>query len=114
MLDAQERIIQYYFDITVENDVYADEGPYFLDLFLDVVLAPGIGLVTLDADELDAALSEGVIDLPQHALASRVAAEIADALPDREARLEAFCHTQFARLKERISAQEGALPYSAK
>ena len=44
-LDENGGIVQYYFDITLENDIRPGGQSSFLDLFLDVVLSPGGGRV---------------------------------------------------------------------
>ena len=58
-LDENGGIVQYYFDITLENDIRPGGQSSFLDLFLDVVLSPGGDVYILDRDELAAALSAG-------------------------------------------------------
>lgn len=98
-------IVQYYFDITLENDIRSGGGSSFLDLFLDVVLIPGGGVHTLDQDELDGALRAGEITPQQHALAVREAEALARALPAREGELAAFCRTWFARLREQLAPE---------
>lgn len=68
---------QYYFDITLENDIRPGGQSSFLDLFLDVVLSPGGDVYILDRDELAAALSAGEISPAQYALALREAEALA-------------------------------------
>lgn len=68
-LDENGGIVQYYFDITLENDIRPCGQSSFLDLFLDVVLSPGGDVYILDRDELAAALSAGEISPAQYALA---------------------------------------------
>ena len=102
-LDENGGIVQYYFDITLENDIRPGGGSSFLDLFLDVVLIPGGGVHTLDQDELDGALRAGEITPQQHALAVREAAALCRALPAREGELAAFCREWFERLRERLA-----------
>ena len=92
-LDENGGIVQYYFDITLENDIRPGGQSSFLDLFLDVVLSPGGDVYILDRDELTAALSAGEISPAQHALALREAEALARALPAREGELAAFCRT---------------------
>ena len=64
-LDENGGIVQYYFDITLENDIRPGGQSSFLDLFLDVVLSPGGDVYILDRDELAAALSAGEISPAQ-------------------------------------------------
>lgn len=54
-LDKNGGVVQYYFDITLENDIRPCGQSSFLDLFLDVVLTPGGDVYILDRDELAAA-----------------------------------------------------------
>ena len=98
-------IVQYYFDITLENDIRPGGQSSFLDLFLDVVLSPGGDVYILDRDELAAALSAGEISPAQYALALREAEALARALPAREGELAAFCRTWFARLREQLAPE---------
>lgn len=102
MLDADEEIIQYYFDITRQNVVLQGGDSYFDDLFLDVVFVPGTGKILLDGDELDQALKEGVIDAELHGLAHRTAGTILEGIGENEERLAAFCMEQFQRLKAEL------------
>ena len=104
-LDENGGIVQYYFDITLENDIRPGGQSSFLDLFLDVVLSPGGDVYILDRDELAAALSAGEISPAQYALALREAEALARALPAREGELAAFCRTWFARLREQLAPE---------
>lgn len=104
-LDENGGIVQYYFDITLENDIRPGGQSSFLDLFLDVVLTPGGDVYILDRDELDDALQAGEITPQQHALALREAEALARALPAREGELAAFCRTWFARLREQLAPE---------
>lgn len=104
-LDESGAAVQYYFDITLENDIRPSGQSSFLDLFLDVVLAPGGDVYVLDQDELDAALAAGEISPAQHALALREAQALACALPAREGELAAFCQAWFTRLREQLAPE---------
>lgn len=66
MFDAEDRLIQIYFDIT-DGSHFDDPGnPWFEDMYLDVVTAPDGGLCVLDRDELEEALSQGDISSVQY------------------------------------------------
>jgi uncharacterized protein len=68
VFDAKGQIVQWYIDITLCNGV--ESGiPWMDDLFLDLVLFPSGDLIVLDADELEDALSTGMIDQSQYDLA---------------------------------------------
>ncbi|MBE6563134.1 MAG: DUF402 domain-containing protein [Ruminococcaceae bacterium] len=102
MLDEGGNILQYYFDIT-EKNVIDGESSHFYDLFLDLVTMPDVRLITLDGDELEEALSEGVINEAQYNKAWRVLSELKEAIPSRSKELEVFCKGLFERLKEKMN-----------
>lgn len=85
----QNSMLQFYFDVTLEN---ATGSPaYFFDLFLDVIVDPDGNTKLLDRDELDAALSEGVIDENQYKLSLKTAGKLLSAFPENLEKLDSFC-----------------------
>ena len=68
MFDTEGNIFQCYFDITKENTVASDGDATFLDAFLDIVVTGDKSPVMLDLDELDLALSDGIITQPERDL----------------------------------------------
>ena len=68
MFDAQDEIIQWYIDICYEIGI-KDNIPWMDDLYLDIVVFPTGEIVLLDEEELDEALSEGVINKSMYDLA---------------------------------------------
>lgn len=76
MFDPQGRLVESYFDITLENDFSNPDDPSFLDLYLDVAIPAGGEPILLDADELAAALSAHEITPTQAALAEDTAKKI--------------------------------------
>ena len=64
---------------------------HFYDLFLDVTVDPDGNTRLLDRDELDAALSEGVITAEQHSLAVSVAIDLQKAFPSMLNKLDEVC-----------------------
>lgn len=94
MFDPSGAPVGHYFDITLFNDFSDPCDPAFFDLFVDVAVTAA-GAVLLDCDELDAALSAGVISPAQHALALAEGQRILRACrahPDAQAaRLAALC-----------------------
>ncbi len=96
--EADGQPIQYYFDVTKNNTICGEES-YYSDLFIDVVLLPDGTIITLDADELEQALAEGLIYEDDYRLAVSVAEKIAAALPRERFRLAEFCDKIFAELK---------------
>lgn len=86
-----DEMLQFYFDVTLKN-VTGDHA-YFYDLFLDVTVDPDGNTRLLDRDELDIALSEGVITAEQHSLALSVAKDIQQAFPSVVRKLDAVCQS---------------------
>lgn len=90
MFDQDGEIIQYYFDISLKNEIDGERS-WFTDLYLDVVLVPDGRLELLDQDELDAALAEGEVSEDEHALAVTAANVLMEEIPKNRSRLESFC-----------------------
>lgn len=61
MFDANGDIIQWYIDICLKNST-EDNVPYMDDLFLDLILLPSGEMIEKDADELEEAYLNGIID----------------------------------------------------
>lgn len=72
-------LFQQYIDITMRNEVYEDGNAVFLDLLLDVVVLGDGTPQIVDMEELEAALSDGVIGRDEYELARRTADKIAKA-----------------------------------
>jgi len=71
-LDENKNILQYYFDITLENGFDEQTGlPYYIDLYTDITITDGIVKI-LDLDELQDALNGGDINQEQFNLAEKV------------------------------------------
>jgi predicted RNA-binding protein associated with RNAse of E/G family len=68
MFDANGDIVQWYIDICLCNGIENDI-PWMDDLFLDIVLLPTGEIIEKDADEIEAALSKGIIDKSLYDLA---------------------------------------------
>lgn len=68
MFDAKGNVVQWYIDICLCNGI--DNGrPWMDDLFLDIILLPSGEIIEKDANELEEALSTGVIDQQLYDLA---------------------------------------------
>ncbi|MCG3087494.1 DUF402 domain-containing protein [Sporosarcina cyprini] len=61
VFDASNQVVQWYIDICTRNGYCEKNGPWMDDLFLDLIYLPNGRLIEKDADELEAALSEGII-----------------------------------------------------
>lgn len=68
MFDEKGEIVQWYIDICLRNGV--ENGiPWMDDLFLDLVLLPTGKVIEKDAEEIEVALKEGIIDKSLYDLA---------------------------------------------
>jgi len=72
MFDAHGKIIQWYIDICQCNG-FENGRPWMDDLFLDIIVLPSGEVIEKDADELEEALSIGVIDQFYYSLAKNEA-----------------------------------------
>ena len=61
MYNNEEKIIEWYFDITKKNTVDNIGKPYCDDLYLDIVLMPNGNIIVLDEDELKKAYEDKLI-----------------------------------------------------
>ena len=72
-------LFQQYIDITLRNEVYEDGNAVFYDLMLDVVVLGDGTPQIVDIEELETALSDGVITRYEYELAKLTADKIAKA-----------------------------------
>lgn len=70
------KLFQQYIDITLKNEVAEDGDAVFYDLFLDVVVLRDGSPHIVDIEELEEALSGGVITQDEYDLALRTANEV--------------------------------------
>ncbi|MFJ7932695.1 DUF402 domain-containing protein [Peribacillus sp. NPDC096448] len=61
MFDINGNIVQWYIDVCLGNGVDNDI-PYLDDLYLDIILLPSGEIIQKDADELEEAFLNGIID----------------------------------------------------
>lgn len=61
MFDASGKIVQWYIDICYQNGI-ENNVPWMDDLFFDIIVLPSGDVIQKDIEELEEALSEGVID----------------------------------------------------
>ncbi len=99
MLDNTGKIIQYYFDVTLEN-VVCGRDSLFRDLFLDVAAIPGGPMELLDKDELDEAFMEQSITGAEYRLAVETADMLMRELPERWEELHGFCRKIYQNLRK--------------
>ena len=98
MYDPAGALVQYYFDITLENRLRPTGEPEFVDLYLDVVLRPDGSYTVLDRDELDEALERGEILTEQRDLALAELDGLLARINGREPVWRRLC----ARVKEKL------------
>ncbi len=60
MFDENDNLIESYFDITKDNVIDID-NPYFIDIFLDVVIRKDKKIYLLDENEINDALKNNII-----------------------------------------------------
>ena len=83
MFNAEGEIVQWYIDICKENGI--ENGvPWIDDLYLDIIVLPTGEVILLDADELDEALSVGIIDKHLYELAWVEANRLIDLIKSEE------------------------------
>ncbi len=68
MFDQRGNVVQWYIDVCLCNGI-DNERPWMEDLFLDIILLPSGEMLVKDADELEDALCQGLIDKQLYDLA---------------------------------------------
>jgi predicted RNA-binding protein associated with RNAse of E/G family len=61
MFDSTGHIVQWYIDICQGNDIDERNVPCFDDLYLDIIVLPTGEVIQKDSNELEEALSQGII-----------------------------------------------------
>ncbi|WP_442600754.1 DUF402 domain-containing protein [Paenibacillus sp. KN14-4R] len=79
-IDKQGRIVQWYFDVVQSQGINEDGIPYIDDLYLDLVYLPDGRIFILDEDELEEALSKGLIKQSEYESAYQTLNEIINSL----------------------------------
>ncbi|MFC6456918.1 DUF402 domain-containing protein [Paenibacillus vulneris] len=69
MLDTQDQVLQWYFDIIKHMELNDEGVPVIHDLYLDLVLLPRGSYHILDEEELQAALDNGTIGTEDYEMA---------------------------------------------
>jgi len=68
VFDENGEIVQWYIDICLKNDI-ENNTPYMDDLFLDIILLPSGKVIEKDKDEIEKALSSGIISQNHYEMA---------------------------------------------
>jgi len=103
--DENNKLIQWYFDITYINGIGDDGIPYYDDLYLDVIILPPFAMHLVDEDELDEALSKNVISKEQYNLACNVADRLMDDILNNRILLMERYETDLTNMLELIKKQ---------
>lgn len=87
MYDADQEVIQWYFDICTGNKVDAQGMPFFDDIYLDISVMGNGEIYLLDEDELEDALTNNIITIKQYQQARADALELLAKIRNDEIRL---------------------------
>ena len=99
MFDAEDRLIQMYFDITDGNRFDEPENPTFVDMYLDIVVSADGTVDILDRDELDEAFRNGTITEFQHWAAAAECEKLYRFLSENLPEVMRRCEAGYKRLK---------------
>lgn len=83
-----DKLFQQYVDITQKNVISENGDAVFYDMFLDVVFNENGEANVIDTEELEQALSEGIITNDEYELAKKTADRIVDFYRDNYAAIE--------------------------
>lgn len=92
MINEDGEIIQWYFDITKQNGIDERKGPFWDDLYLDVIVLPNSEPILVDEDELEDALVRGMITEDDFKLAYKEANRIMKGIAKDKEKLKQFTH----------------------
>lgn len=79
MFDQNGKVVQWYIDVCYKHGL-DDQGPWWDDLFLDIIVLPSGDYFLVDEEELEEALHSGLINQEKYELAKHVAQKIMDEL----------------------------------
>jgi hypothetical protein len=91
MFDTTKTIIEWYFDICKKHGLGSDSIPYLDDLFLDVVVSPEFEIELIDQDELEAALTNNLIEASDYSFAYKEANQLIESIKSDELTLMSSC-----------------------
>lgn len=102
MFDEKGNLFQYYFDITYENHPDDEEGAWFYDMILDVVMRPGGETVRLDFHELAEKRKVGAITKEMYDLAVNSEKQLLRDISGKETEIRTMCEKLRRELLEEI------------
>ncbi|MGM9988018.1 MAG: DUF402 domain-containing protein [Bacillaceae bacterium] len=80
VINSNNEIMQWYIDLCRPYNFTKDGIPYFIDLYLDIVIFPSNKVFILDEDELDAARDQGIISNEEYCHTWQVANDLLQTL----------------------------------
>jgi predicted RNA-binding protein associated with RNAse of E/G family len=83
MFDDQGEIVEWYIDVCKTQGVTDQGVPWFDDLYLDIVVLKNREVFLLDEDELDEALTKGLISVKDYDLATETAQRLLHDIKER-------------------------------
>ena len=102
MYNQADELVQIYFDITNGCSFEDPINPTFEDMFLDLVLLPDGTFRILDQDELEEALSAGLITRIQYETAKDDLEKLVCYLRDHSKDVIEYCNTMVLELKREM------------
>ncbi|WP_165921079.1 DUF402 domain-containing protein [Paenibacillus albiflavus] len=99
MFNAQNEAVQWYYDVSHKMEVTDEGEPYFVDLYLDVVVLPNREVYLLDEDELQEALDSQEISIDEYHLAKQEATRLIQSIEDSNNVLMDRCYKDLATLE---------------
>ncbi|MBQ5771295.1 MAG: DUF402 domain-containing protein [Clostridia bacterium] len=102
MFDEKGNLFQYYFDITYENHLDDNEGAWFYDMILDVVMRPGGDMVMLDRHELIDCLKSGTVSKELYDLAVMSEKQLIKDISGKETQIRKMCEELRWDLMEKL------------
>ena len=61
VLNSDSEVVHFYIDVADKTGVSEENVPWWDDLYLDVLVVPGVGSEIVDEDDLEQGLADGVI-----------------------------------------------------
>lgn len=89
--NINNKIVEWYFDMTKVNSIDENGIPFFYDLYLDIAVSPDFTVTILDEDELQEAVKDKIITTSDYELAHNTCKKIIDNyIPDKSFLVDFF------------------------
>ena len=99
MYNEKDNLVEVYIDVSKENNFSDISNPYYLDLFLDIVVPAKGHIYHMDDIELMKAYNEGIITKKEYATAKKVCKKLEEYLEENRDEFLKYLW----RLKEELS-----------